>query len=99
MVSGEDLTSFFGQWTERVGAPEITLSVDKEQGNQARLMFAQVQDESPYEIRMTVALFYEDEADPVIVDVNLSKRLEGFLAEDYDNLEAVIADPRYYFFR
>ena len=99
LVSGEDLTSFFGQWTERVGAPEITLSVDKEQGNQARLMFAQVQDESPYEIRMPVALFYEDEADPVIVDVNLSKRLEGFLAEDYDNLEAVIADPRYDFFR
>ena len=98
-ISGEDLTSFFSQWVDRVGAPEITLSVDKEQGNQARLMFAQVQDELPYQIKMPVALFYADEPDPVIVEVDLSERLEGFLAEDYDSLEAVIADPRYDFFR
>lgn len=98
-ISGEDLTSFFSQWVERVGAPEITLSVDKEQGNRARLMFAQVQDELPYQISMPVALFYADEVDPVIVEIDLSERLEGFLAEDYDSLEAVIADPRYDLFR
>jgi hypothetical protein len=63
------------------------------------MMFAQVQDELPYQISMPVALFYADEVDPVIVEIDLSERLEGFLAEDYDSLEAVIADPRYDLFR
>ena len=39
-LSGVDLSVFFEQWVERVGAPELNLSVEEATGNRARIMLS-----------------------------------------------------------
>ncbi len=98
-AAGADMTPFFEQWTERVGAPALSMSVDRAAGGQARIMFAQIHDGEPYRLRVPVALYYEDEDAPRAHEVVLSQKTEGVLAEDHDRLEAVLADPHFDVFR
>ena len=98
-LSGLDLSVFFEQWVERVGAPELNLSVEEATGNRARVMFAQTQFDDAYVIKVPVALYYEGEEEPQIFNVDLSQKLEGFFAEDYEKLQAVVVDPYFDIFR
>jgi hypothetical protein len=98
-ISGSDLSAFFSQWTERSGAPELSVTVDEVNGNQARIMFAQVQLDDPYLLNLPIALFYEGEQEPQIYNIGLSQKLEGVMANDYDQLNAVLVDPYFDVFR
>jgi aminopeptidase N len=98
-LSGRDLTAFFAQWVDRTGAPELSISVEAVNGNKGRIMFAQIQEGAPYNLRVPVALFYAGEAQPQIFDVNLSQKLEGVMADDYERLQAVLVDPYFDVFR
>ena len=97
--SGVDLTPFFAQWVDRTGAPELSISVEEVIGNRARIMFAQIQGEPPYALRVPVALYYEGSDVPELYDIDISQRLEGVMADNYDQLQAVLVDPYFDVFR
>jgi len=98
-LAGYDLAPFFTQWVDRIGAPELSVTVEEVNGNRARIMFAQVQLDEPYQLTVPVALFYAGEDQPQIYNINLSQKLEGVMAENYDQLEAVLIDPYFDLFR
>ena len=98
-LSEMDLNPFFNQWVNRTGAPELSVAVEEANNNQARIMFAQTQFGDPYSLNVPVALYYENEPEPQIYDVSLSQKLEGVMAEDYENLQAVLVDPFFDIFR
>ncbi|MEQ8953248.1 MAG: M20/M25/M40 family metallo-hydrolase, partial [Gammaproteobacteria bacterium] len=98
-LAGTDLLPFFQQWVNRTGSPELSLNVEETAGNRARLMFTQLQLDEPYSLRVPVALYYADSDQPEILEVNLGQRLEAFIAEDYDQLQAVVVDPYFDVFR
>ena len=98
-LSGLDLSLFFNQWVNRIGAPQLSLSVEEATGNRARIMFAQTQFGDPYILKVPVALYYEGEAEPQIFDIALSQKLEGFFAEDFEGLQGVLVDPYFDVFR
>lgn len=98
-LSGLDLSGFFSQWVDRTGAPELSISVEEVIGNRARIMFAQIQSADPYALRVPVALYYEGSDVPEIYDIDITQRLEGFMADNYDQLQAVLVDPYFDVFR
>ena len=98
-LSGLDLSGFFSQWVDRTGAPELSVSVEEVIGNRARIMFAQIQQEDPYILRVPVALYYEGSDVLEIYDIDITQRLEGVMADNYDRLQAVLVDPYFDVFR
>lgn len=98
-ISGLDLSTFFSQWVNRTGAPELTVNVEEVGGNRARIIFAQTQADQPYQLKVPVALYYEDQAEPQMYDIALSQRIDGVMADDYDKLTAVLVDPYFDVFR
>ncbi|MEX0965114.1 MAG: M20/M25/M40 family metallo-hydrolase [Pseudohongiellaceae bacterium] len=98
-LSGVDLSGFFAQWVDRTGAPELSISVEEVIGNRARIMFAQIQREAPYSLKVPVALYYADSDVPEIYDIDISQRLEGVMADNYSQLQAVLVDPYFDVFR
>ena len=99
VLSGTDLRPFFSQWVDRTGAPALSITVEEANANRARIMFAQIQNDDPYELTVPVALYYAGEAEPQVFDVSLSQKLEGVMADDYDRLQAVVVDPYFDVFR
>jgi len=97
--SGLDLGGFFSQWVDRTGAPELSISVEEVIGDRARIMFAQIQPEDPYALRVPVALYYEGSDVPEIYDIDITQRLEGVMADNYEQLQAVLVDPYFDVFR
>lgn len=98
-LSDSDLSGFFSQWVNRAGAPELSISVEEVIGNRARIMFAQIQPEDPFTLKVPVALYYEGSDVPEIYDIDISQRLEGVMADNYDGLQAVLVDPYFDVFR
>ncbi len=98
-LAGYDLSGFFTQWVDRVGAPELSVTVEEVNGNRARIMFAQVQLDEPYQLTVPVALYYAGEEQAQVYNINLTQKLEGVMAENYDQLEAVLIDPYFDVFR
>lgn len=98
-VAGMDLQPFFNQWVNRVGAPELSISVEEIDDNQARIMFVQIQEDDPFTITVPVALFYEGEEYPQVYDIALGQKLDGVVADNYAGLNAVLVDPYFDVFR
>ena len=98
-LSGRDLSLFFDQWVNRTGAPELSISVEEAINNRARITFAQTHFDDPYLITVPVAIFYDDQEEAQLFDVDLSQKLEGFFVENYDRMEAVLVDPYFDVFR
>ena len=98
-VAGFDLGPFFAQWVDRTGAPEISVSVEEVNNNQARILFAQVHSGDPYELHVPLALYYAGREEPEIHLLRLTQKLEGVVTPDYDRLEAVLVDPWFDIFR
>lgn len=98
-VAGYDLQPFFAQWVNRIGASELSVSVDEVGNNRAQIMFAQIHSGDPYLLNVPLALYYAGQDSPEIHLISLSQKLEGVLAPDYDRLEAVLVDPWFDVFR
>ena len=62
-------------------------------------MFAQTQFDDAYTLKVPIALYYENEEEPQLYDINLSQKTEGFFAPDYDRLQGVLVDPYFDVFR
>lgn len=98
-VAGVDLTAFFDQWVNRIGAPSLSFTVTEVGDNQARIMFAQIQPDDPYAITVPVALYYQGEEYPEIYNIALSQKIDGVIADNYDQLEGILVDPYFDVFR
>ena len=98
-VVDQDLVPFFDQWVNRVGAPRLELSVEEANDNQARIMFTQIQSDLAYDLTVPVALFYAGESEPRIYNIELTQKFQGVMAEDFENLQAVVVDPYFDLFR
>lgn len=98
-VGGFDLQPFFTQWVTRAGAPELSMTVESVVGNRARIMFAQIQEGEAFNVRVPIALYYAGESTPQLYDIPLSQKLEGFMVENYENLQGVLVDPFFDVFR
>lgn len=98
-VAGIDLTAFFDQWVNRIGAPSLSFTVTEVGDNQARIMFAQIQPDDPYAITVPVALYYQGEEYPEIYNIALSQKLDGVIADNFDQLEGILVDPYFDVFR
>lgn len=99
VLSGFDLSPFFSQWIDRTGAPELSVSVEEAYGNRARIMFAQIQEEEPYQLKVPVALYYDGSDVAEIYDIDITQRIEGVMADNYDSLQAILVDPYFDIFR
>lgn len=97
-MAGRDLSSFFSQWIDRTGAPGLALSVDDVDG-QARILFTQLQTDEPYELTVPVALYYAGEVEAQVHRIPITQKLEGVMATNYDQLQAVVVDPYFDIFR
>lgn len=71
-VSGQDLSSFFAQWLQRTGAPELTLadSVVTRQDSGYSVRFQLGQSGSPYDLRVPVRLRTEAGEEAHIVSLS-----------------------------
>lgn len=98
-LSGIDLSLFFTQWVDRTGAPELSVSVEEANGNRARIMFAQIQSGDPYRLKVPIALYYAGSDVAEIFDIDLTQKLEGVMADDYEHLQAILVDPYFDVFR
>ena len=97
--TNRDLQPFFDQWVNRVGAPKLELSVEEDNDNRARIMLTQVQNDPAYQLTVPVALFYAGESEPRIYHIELSQKFQGMMADNFEDLQAVVVDPYFDLFR
>ncbi len=102
-VSGEDVSGFFGQWVDRVGAPELAIgrgqveSVDA--GYRVRLEVLQRQEGSPYQLKVPLAFTLEGQAAAEVRWVELNEASAIFEGDFSSQPLRVDVDPAFDLFR
>ncbi len=102
-VSGADLSAEFAQWVERAGAPR--LQVDKlhvrRDGDTHRLVgvLKQTQSGPSYKLSVSIAVYLEDEAQPLRTNVILGARENRFEVSLRSRPWLVLVDPEFDVFR
>jgi len=102
-VCGEDLTSFFDQWINRIGAPTIALSdvsVKEKRGRFiSKFTLSQTQNEDVFDLIIPVAIYLEGETDAKVENMKFNQRSEHFsMSFDKRPLKIEI-DPQFNIFR
>lgn len=102
--SGEDLSRFFHQWVERVGAPQLALEavrVDSAAAGGYRLhgVLSQIQTGVPYSLRVPLAAQVTGRSNAVEKVVELSGRQAQFDIPLASRPVRLAVDPRYDLFR
>ena len=100
-ASGIDLTSFFDQWVNRTGAPELQLSgIERKRNDKSYTLsftLSQVQSEEPFILQVPAAITFADET--VIQKVELKKRQQTYTL-NFDKKPLLLQiDPQFQLFR
>ena len=100
-VCGLDLKTFFDQWINRTGAPELRLSevrINKSE-KEYQLMFtlSQSQDERPYELEIPIAVFFANRVQ--MEKVTLQSRKQTYRFTYKTNPLTIQVDPLFNVFR
>ena len=98
-ASGKDLHAFFAQWVERTGAPALAVQVSQQSENRAQVQLRQTQEADPYFLKVPVALYYQDEDEAQIVEIDMSAREASVTVANYERLQGVVVDPYFDVFR
>jgi len=98
-ASGKDLRTFFTQWVERTGAPELAVQVSQQGEDRAQVQLRQTQVAAPYFLKVPVALYYEGEEQAQIVEIAMDARDASLTVANYDRLQGVVVDPYFDVFR
>lgn len=103
-VSGGDLTSFFSQWVDRIGSPELCIhshdySYSRGRGSSLTLEIRQTQEEPPFEIFLPLAVYEEDENRATVYYLDMKSRNETFSMECAGPITRVEVDPYFDVFR
>ncbi len=100
-VTGRDLKPFFRQWTERTGAPELSLRtvnvIRKKEKYIVKIEIEQLQDEKPFTLCVPIAVSFDDRTD--IVKARLSKRRESVEFTFPKAPLSLTVDPQFNVFR
>lgn len=100
-VSGEKLISFFDQWVNRTGAPELSLSgvsVNKNiKGYNLQFTIDQIQDGNSYDLDIPVAVSFQE--DVIVKKVNMAQKSKTFNMTFPENPLFVSVDPQFNIFR
>ena len=102
-VSGVSLTSFFTQWVEYTGAPELRLSesrIDK-QADKVRLQFTlqQLQADHVYELNIPIAVSLTNQTEAKQSVVTMTKRKQTFELDLPSTPTRLDIDPQFDLFR
>ena len=100
-VTGKDLKSFFDQWVNRTGAPELSISNVKceKKNNEFLLGFTlkQLQEEEAYSLDIPVAVSFAKS--PVIKKVAMTTKEQNYELTFPENPLLVQIDPQFNLFR
>ncbi len=96
-VSGEQLGSFFDQWVEQAGAPELTIGnvqlTETDGVKTLELELAQVQDGDAYNLMVPVVVYSADKVEREVVEMSSKTQSYSFVL-DCDPLRIEI-DPQF----
>ncbi len=100
-VSGNNYRSFFDQWINRTGAPELQLSDVRVQtkGEKYVLSFtlSQIQDEAPFDLSVPIAVSFKEAVKTEKVRLNNRRQTYSFT---FDQRPAMVqVDPQFHVFR
>jgi hypothetical protein len=100
-VTGKDLKSFFNQWINRTGAPELKIVKveSKIEDNRYFLEFIleQIQNEDTFDLDIPIAISFKDEI--VLKKIKMNKRKQSFEIAFNKQPLLLQIDPRYNLFR
>ncbi len=100
-VTSKDLNSFFDQWVNRTGSPELSLSEVsvKNENDEYRLQFTlkQIQDEDVFDLDVPVAVSFEKSGKMIKVDMNKKEQTYEMTFPEEPLLVQV--DPQFNLFR
>ena len=96
-VSGEQLVSFFKQWTEKSGAPVLTISgieLQQAEGHKTlELELAQTQEGDAYDLSVPIVIYAADKVEHEVVEMNAKQQSYSFVL-DRDPLRVEV-DPQF----
>ncbi len=96
-ASGRDLGDFFGQWTERKGAPALEVSdsvvTQHQEGYRLSLILRQAQAEPAFELDVPLVVYREGGLAPVHSSVEMTQREQAFVIETDARPMRVDIDP------
>lgn len=98
-VSGRNLESFFRQWVSRTGAPQLAVQVEPLAGGEAYIRLQQIQQGGAYQLEVPIALYYEGEPEALVKTVAMQDREAVIEIDNFQALQAVVADPYFDVFR
>ena len=89
-ISGKDLTSFFNQWLEKTGQPEIKTDWIYFK-NKVRIMISQKQ-KTVFQFPLDVALIYKDGSSE-IKTLQVTDKVTPFVLETNKEIKNIVLDP------
>ena len=96
-VTGEQLETYFEQWVERPGAPELAISdyqlIEGEGHNTLEIELEQIQDGEAFELKVPVVVYSETQVERELVSMTQKKQRFSFTL-DCDPLRVEI-DPQF----
>jgi aminopeptidase N len=96
-VSGEDLSTFFAQWTRRAGYPILDVTWRYNEAAEAvEITVEQVQRAEPFDVPVEIGLGIGDTEDLVVLDV--TQRRETFTVDVPAAVSSVTVDPHTWLF-
>ena len=100
-VSGQDLKSFFDQWVDRKGAPELSISnvsVEKEKTEyQLRFTLNQIQDDDVFVLDVPIAVSFEKTVE--IKTLPMIQKTQNYELTFAENPLLIQVDPQFNLFR
>lgn len=94
-VSGKDLSSFFKQWIDRKGAPTLSISNVRSNGNKLHFTIKQTQKEAVFNLQIPVAIFTEGNNEVVMKTVEMNKKSQNFTFDLAQKPLRVEIDPQF----
>ncbi len=102
-VSGDDFNTFFEQWIQRAGAPELTLSnvfTEKTpQGFNLKARLKQIQQEAVYRLQVPIVVHLQNEAEAFQTQVIMDSRMHDIELNLPTRPLRVEVDPQFDVFR
>jgi len=98
-----DLSRFFSQWVDRVGAPELKVEqVDSRKTGDSYLLtltLQQLQDDAPYQLQVPLWIWSDNDKAPLEETLSLNQKQQSFRFNLKHAPIRVEVDPRYDVFR
>ncbi len=96
-TTGRDLKSFFTQWVDDTGAPELTIAQAIQSGENLKFTLEQVQKHAPFTLQVPVAVYTEDKVESHMLQMDQ-------ISQDYDifvkgKVVRIEVDPEFDLFR